>query len=76
MEEELGQIESGDKTAGSSGDFYNPFSEAVTKAMDQKENLGIPPGGTREKCPKCGKDLVKWGETDVHRMRISGASKP
>jgi DNA topoisomerase-1 len=64
MEEELDQIESGDKKRLEVlQDFYHPFSEAVTKAMDQKEEIRESLQEEHgEKCPKCGKDLVvKWG---------------
>ena len=64
MEEELDQIESGDKKRLEVlQDFYQPFSEAVSKAMDQKEEIRESLQEEHgEKCPKCGKDLVvKWG---------------
>ncbi len=64
MEEELDQIESGDKKRlDVLRDFYQPFNEAVTKAMDKKEEIRESLQQEHdEKCPKCGKDLVvKWG---------------
>ncbi|MBN2200607.1 type I DNA topoisomerase [bacterium] len=64
MEEELDQIESGDKKRlDVLQDFYRPFNEAVTKAMDKKEEIRESLQQEHdEKCPKCGKDLVvKWG---------------
>jgi len=64
MEEELDQIESGDKKRLEVlQDFYRPFNAAVAKAMDQKEEIRVSLQEEQgEKCPKCGKDLVvKWG---------------
>jgi DNA topoisomerase-1 len=64
MEEELDQIESGEKKRlDVLRDFYNPFNEAVTKAMEKKEEIKESLQQEHdEKCPKCGKDLVvKWG---------------
>ncbi len=64
MEEELDQIEAGEKKRlDVLQDFYRPFNEAVTKAMDKKEEIRESLQQEHdEKCPKCGKDLVvKWG---------------
>ncbi|MDM7926052.1 MAG: type I DNA topoisomerase [bacterium] len=64
MEEELDQIESGEKKRPDVlRDFYRPFNEAVTRAMDKKEEIRESLQQEHdEKCPKCGKDLVvKWG---------------
>jgi DNA topoisomerase I len=64
MEEELDQIESGEKKRlDVLRDFYAPFNEAVAKAMDKKEEIRESLQQEHdEKCPKCGKDLVvKWG---------------
>jgi DNA topoisomerase-1 len=64
MEEELDQIESGEKKRLEvMQDFYQPFNMAVERAMGKKEEIRESlQEGHHEKCPKCGKDLVvKWG---------------
>jgi DNA topoisomerase-1 len=64
MEEELDQIESGDKKRLEVlQQFYNSFSDAVEKAMNQKEEIKESLQEEHgEKCPQCGRDLVvKWG---------------
>jgi DNA topoisomerase-1 len=64
MEEELDQIESGEKNKKQVlEDFYNPFQEAMDRAMSKKEEIKESlQTGIEEKCPKCGKDLIsKWG---------------
>ncbi len=64
MEEELDQIESGEKERPHVlKDFYDPFSEAMNKAMEKKEEIKESlQEETEEHCPKCGRDLVvKWG---------------
>jgi DNA topoisomerase-1 len=64
MEEELDQIESGEKKRLQvMQEFYHSFSDAVEKAMNQKEEIKESLQEEHgEKCPKCGRDLiVKWG---------------
>ena len=64
MEEELDQIETGEKKRLQVlEDFYEPFSDAIEKAMEKKEEIKESlQEGIQEKCPKCGKELViKWG---------------
>ncbi len=64
MEEELDQIESGEKPRLQVlQDFYTPFKQSITLAMEKKEEIKESLVEERgEKCPKCGKDLVvKWG---------------
>ena len=64
MEEELDQIESGEKGRPQVlEDFYKPFLEAVNQAMEKKEEIKESlQQETEEKCPKCGSELViKWG---------------
>jgi DNA topoisomerase-1 len=64
MEEELDQIESGDKKRLQvMQEFYRSFSVAVEKAMNQKEEIKESLQEEHgEKCPKCGRDLIiKWG---------------
>ena len=64
MEEELDQIESGEKKRLEVlNDFYTPFKSGVDKAMEKqseiKESLQEE---TSDQCPECGKELVvKWG---------------
>ena len=59
MEEELDQIESGEKKRlDVVRDFYQPFNEAVTKAMDKKEEIRESLQQEHdEKCPKCGREF-------------------
>ncbi|MCK5147912.1 type I DNA topoisomerase [bacterium] len=64
MENELDQIESGEKDKKSVlDDFYTPFSKAMTAAMEKRDEIKESlQEGTDEQCPDCGKDLVvKWG---------------
>ncbi len=64
MEEELDQIESGEKDRlRVLEDFYGPFSDAVQRAMEKKEEIKESLQEERgEQCPKCGRELVvKWG---------------
>ncbi len=64
MEEELDQIESGEKERVSVlKDFYEPFSRSIQNAMEMKEQIKQSLLENRdEKCPECGRDLViKWG---------------
>lgn len=64
MEEELDQIESGEKIRPQVlKDFYDPFDEAIHRAMEKKEEIKESlQEETEERCPKCGKELVvKWG---------------
>ena len=64
MEEELDQIETGEKERLQVlEDFYHPFSDAIERAMEKKEEIKESlQEGVQETCPKCGKDLViKWG---------------
>lgn len=64
MEEELDQIESGEKgRVDVLNDFYGPFKQSVSAAMDRKEEIRESlRQDTEGECPKCGKPLViKWG---------------
>ncbi|MFC1569927.1 type I DNA topoisomerase [bacterium] len=64
MEEELDQIESGEKDRSHVLEgFYRPFNESVHRAMEQKEEIKESlQKETEEICPDCGKPLVvKWG---------------
>ncbi len=64
MESELDQIESGEKNRPEVlENFYGPFSSAIQDAMKKKEEIKESLQEVRkEKCPKCGRDLViKWG---------------
>ncbi len=64
MEEELDQIESGDKPMLLvMKDFYDPFNRAVTNAMGKKDIIRESlQEEQKEKCPQCGRELVmKWG---------------
>ncbi len=64
MEEELDQIESGEKNRPQVlEDFYHPFSQAVKRTMEKKEEIKESlQEDQNEQCPKCGRELVvKWG---------------
>jgi DNA topoisomerase-1 len=64
MEEELDQIESGEKDRlHVLHHFYGPFRASVHRAMEQKEEIKESlQKETEEVCPECGKPLViKWG---------------
>ncbi|MBN1895591.1 type I DNA topoisomerase [bacterium] len=64
MEEELDQIESGEKgRVDVLNDFYGPFKQSVSAAMDRKEEIRESlRQDTEGECPKCGRPLViKWG---------------
>jgi len=64
METELDQIESGEKDKASVlKDFYGPFSEAMKKAMEKRDEIKESlQEGVGENCPECGQELVvKWG---------------
>ncbi len=64
MEEELDQIESGEKNRQQVlEDFYNPFSQAVKRTIEKKEEIKESlQEDQNEQCPKCGRELiVKWG---------------
>jgi DNA topoisomerase-1 len=64
MEEELDQIESGEKERLQVlEDFYNPFNRAIHRAMGKKQEIKESlQEEWDEKCPKCGRQLViKWG---------------
>ena len=64
MEEELDQIESGEKDRPLVlKDFWGPFHDSFQKAMEKKEEIKESLlEETEERCPKCGKELVvKWG---------------
>lgn len=64
MEEELDQIESGEKNKLQVlQGFYGPFSDSIRKAMEKKEEIKESLQEEREeRCPKCGRGLVvKWG---------------
>jgi len=64
MEEELDQIETGEKKRLQVlEDFYHPFSHAIERAMEKKEEIKESlQEEIQETCPKCGKELViKWG---------------
>jgi DNA topoisomerase-1 len=64
MEEDLDRIESGEKKRLHVLDgFYRSFATAVEKAMGKKEAIRDSlQEGQNEKCPKCGRELVKkWG---------------
>ena len=64
MEEELDQIESGEKNRSQVlKDFYDPFSDAMNRAMEKKEEIKESlQQETEERCPKCERELiVKWG---------------
>jgi len=64
MESELDQIESGEKKRHEVlENFYAPFSSAIQDAMEKKEEIKESLQEVKkEKCPKCGRDLViKWG---------------
>jgi DNA topoisomerase-1 len=64
MEEELDQIESGEKDRlHVLHHFYGPFHASVHRAMEQKEEIKESlQKETEEVCPECGKLLViKWG---------------
>jgi DNA topoisomerase I len=64
MEEELDQIESGEKQRLSvMQEFYSSFNHAVTNAMGKKDAIRESlQEEQNEKCPQCGRDLVmKWG---------------
>jgi DNA topoisomerase-1 len=64
MEEELDQIESGDKQRLSvMQTFYVSFNHAVTNAMGKKDAIRESlQEEQKEKCPQCGRELVmKWG---------------
>jgi len=64
MEEELDQIESGEKERRQVlDDFYTPFHNAIENAMNKQDEIKESlQEETEEPCPKCGKELVvKWG---------------
>lgn len=64
MEEELDQVESGEKPRLIVLDeFYQPFHRAVEKALDRKDEIKESLQEERgEHCPKCRRELVvKWG---------------
>ncbi|MBN2030264.1 type I DNA topoisomerase [bacterium] len=64
MEEELDQIESGEKNRPQVlEDFYRPFNLAVKRTMEKKEEIKESlQEDQNEQCPKCGRELVvKWG---------------
>jgi len=64
MEEELDQIESGEKKRLQVLEgFYHPFHDSVHRAMEQKEEIKESlQKEIKEICPECGKPLVeKWG---------------
>lgn len=64
MEEELDQIESGEKERLEVlNDFYEPFNSGVQKAMEKQEEIKESlQEETSDTCPECGKELVvKWG---------------
>lgn len=64
MEEELDQIESGEKKRVEVlNHFYNPFKEGVEKAMEKKDEIKESlQKETEDTCPECGKELIiKWG---------------
>lgn len=64
MEEELDQIESGDKERLLVlNSFYSSFNHAVSNAMEKKDAIRESlQEEQKEKCPKCGLDLIiKWG---------------
>lgn len=64
MEEELDQIEDGDKEYFSViNEFYQPFIKAITEVDSRKEEIKESlMEETEEKCPKCGAPLiVRWG---------------
>jgi len=64
MEEELDQVESGEKDRKQVlDDFYTPFHDSIENAMDKQEEIKESLQETAEEtCPKCGKELVvKWG---------------
>ncbi len=58
MEEELDDIESGDKDwVKVVDDFYGPFKQCLDKAS-QIERVKVPVVETDEPCPKCGAKMV------------------
>lgn len=64
MEEELDQIESGDKKRQQVLEgFYKPFHASVHRAMEKKEEIRESlQKETKETCPECSKPLIiKWG---------------
>lgn len=64
MEEELDQIESGEKRRVEVlNHFYNPFKAGVEQAMQKKDEIKESlQKETEDKCPECGKELIiKWG---------------
>lgn len=64
MEEELDQIETGEKDRVQVvRDFYGSFMQDMNKAMEKKEAIRESLQDERdEQCPQCGSDLVvKWG---------------
>lgn len=64
MEEALDQIESGEQDRVKViQSFYNPFNEAVNRAMEKKDTIRESlQEETDDHCPKCNSELVvKWG---------------
>ncbi|MFQ5561454.1 MAG: topoisomerase DNA-binding C4 zinc finger domain-containing protein, partial [Nitrospinota bacterium] len=63
MEEELDQIEEGQKEwVTSLKTFYKPFSDDLEKAEVEMENIKASVEETSEICEKCGNGMViKWG---------------
>jgi DNA topoisomerase-1 len=64
MEDELDQIESGEKIRKQVlDDFYGPFSEDMQQALEKREEIKESLQQQRnETCPQCSRDLVvKWG---------------
>lgn len=58
MEEQLDDIESGDKDwVKVVDDFYGPFKQSLDKAS-QIERVKVPVVETEEPCPKCGAKMV------------------
>ncbi|TNF46021.1 type I DNA topoisomerase [bacterium] len=57
MEDQLDSVEEGDKTyLEMLNGFYEPFADELDKVENGDDDYQW--GGTDEKCPKCGKDLV------------------
>ncbi|MBD3289177.1 type I DNA topoisomerase [candidate division KSB1 bacterium] len=64
MEEELDQVEDGDKEYFSViNDFYQPFNKAITEVDARKDKIKESlMEETEESCPQCGSQLIaRWG---------------